>query len=143
MGGVTQNLLGEDFYVKYKCNWDHDNSEFVVKFDPDEGERTNKIFCAETMEINAGQEAIIPSYLSYVTEDDGLPMCLQKFVQAHELVIARALISARDRDVCIRVYNPGVEPVEVRRGTVIALFTPVQCVSEPISATSDVNVVRE
>lgn len=31
VGGVKKNLLGEDFYVKYKSVWEHDTNELLMK----------------------------------------------------------------------------------------------------------------
>ena len=31
VGGVRNNLIGEDFIIAYRCNWDHDESSFIIK----------------------------------------------------------------------------------------------------------------
>ena len=33
VGGVRNNLIGEDFISTYRCTWDHDESSFVVGVD--------------------------------------------------------------------------------------------------------------
>lgn len=51
VGGVKKNLLGEDFYVKYKCVWEHDTNELLMKCELKDGKRTNNIFSTETVHV--------------------------------------------------------------------------------------------
>lgn len=80
VGGVKKNLLGEDFYVKYKCVWERDTNELLMKCELTEGNRTNYIFCTETVQVPGDHEAIIPSKLTYTEEINGPPLPMQSFI---------------------------------------------------------------
>lgn len=87
--GVKQNLLGEDFYVKYQCVWEHDANELLMKCELTEGKRINYICCKETVEIPGNHEAIIPSKLTYTQEINGLLLPVQSFVLLHQVTVAK------------------------------------------------------
>lgn len=133
VGGVKNNLLGEDFYVKYKCV-------------PTEGKRINYIFCTETVQVPGDHEAItcIPSKLTYTEEINGLPLPMQSFVVSHQMTVTKAILNAKTGVVFIRVFNPGEKPRLIKRGTLISSFIPVEYVSEAIENCCDeVSTVNE
>lgn len=115
VGGVKKNLLGEDFYVKYKCVWEHDTNELLMKCELTEGKRTNYIFCTETVQVPGDHGAIIPSKLTYTEEINGLPLPMQSFVVSHQVTVAKTLLNAKTGVVFIHVFNPGEKPRLIKR----------------------------
>ncbi len=65
VGGVRSNLIGEDFITMYRCNWDHDESSFIIKGSrmPLEGgrraTRAARVIALETVLVPPGHEAVI------------------------------------------------------------------------------------
>ena len=146
VGGVTQNLLGEDFYTKFKCNWDHENGGIIAKVsDEDEScRRSNWIRTSETLSLSPGHEAVIQSVLSYPENEVGIPLVSSNFRQTHGLLIARTLLDANEDIVYLRIFNPGMETVTVKCNENIALFSPVIGVTNSkCEGEAEVNLVAE
>lgn len=70
VGGVKSNLIGEDFIVKYRVVWDHDESCMIIKGQcipldvGDERLMSGRVIALETMTVPVGHEAVIKSGLA-------------------------------------------------------------------------------
>jgi hypothetical protein len=57
VGGVRNNLIGEDFITAYRCVWDHDESCFIIKGSriplggSSERERARRVVALETVMV--------------------------------------------------------------------------------------------
>lgn len=134
VGVVRHNLIGEDFITKYRCNWDHDESSFVIKGsrvplrDSDEAVEPARVIALETVLVPARHEAIIKSGLITRTRGQsslGILTPERPFMERHGLALAKTLVDAANEVVFARVYNPGAGDVRVYKHTHIAIFTPV------------------
>ena len=137
VGGVSCNLIGEDFISTYRCVWDHDEASFIIKGSriPLEGgdasNRPGRVIALENMLVSAGHEAIIKSGVTNragITEESSLIGILtpeRPFLEKYGLAIARTLVDAANGVVYTRVFNPGPNDVVVYKHTHMALFTPV------------------
>lgn len=137
VGGVSCNLIGEDFISTYRCVWDHDEASFIIKGSriPLEGgdvsNRPGRVIALENMLVSAGHEAIIKSGVTNragITEESSLIGILtpeRPFLEKYGLAIARTLVDAANDVVYTRVFNPGPNDVVVYKHTHMALFTPV------------------
>lgn len=119
VGGEKKNLVGEDFYVKYKCVWEHYTNELLIKCELTEGKRTNYIFCTETVQVPGDHETIIPSKLTYRGSQR---TTTQSFVISHQMTVAKTLLNANTGVMLICVFNPGEKPRLIKRCTLIASF---------------------
>ena len=148
VGSVTHDLLGEDFYSKFKCNWNHDISALSINCatvdEMCEVTPANKVISAESVIVPAGHEAVIKSTLSYASDSVVIPMPIKTFIHSHGLAVARTLMDARDGEVYIRLFNPGNEPVQVQENTLMAFLISVERVSEPFCEEKvEVHFVRK
>ena len=62
VGGVRNNLIGEDFIATYRCTWDHDESSFIIKgsripLEGPDGEMSGRVIALETVLVPPGHEA--------------------------------------------------------------------------------------
>ena len=134
VGVVRHILIGEDFITKYRCNWDHDESTFVIKGrrvpfrDSSSTEEAARVIALETVLVPAKHEAIIKSGLCTRTRGQshlGILTPERPFMERHGLALAKTLVDATKEVVYARVYNPGTEDVRVYKHTHMAIFTPV------------------
>lgn len=135
VGGVRNNLIGEDFIATYRCTWDHDESCFIVKgsripFEGTEGETSGRVIALETVLVPAGHEAVIQSGLTgrahhSGTSSLGILTPERPFLERLGLALARTLVDSTNGVVYARVFNPGPSDIRVYKHTHIALFTPV------------------
>ena len=145
VGSVSNNLLGEDFITKYRCNWDHDEGCFIINGSrvplkgKDGSARSGRIIALETVRVPAGHEAVIKSGLSSQrsswaqANQVGILTPEKRFMEKCHLAIARTLVDLTGSVVYTRVFNPGFEDVTVYKHTHMALFTPVVEISDSVS----------
>ncbi|CAC5379235.1 unnamed protein product [Mytilus coruscus] len=138
VGGVRNNLIGEDFITTYRCNWDHDEACFVIKgsripFEgPDRSSRASRVIALETVMVPSGHEAVIKSGLTArksshsVSSSVGVLTPERPFLERYGLALAKTLVDTANATVYARVYNPGPSDVTVYKHTHMAIFTPVQ-----------------
>lgn len=136
VGGVRNNLIGEDFITTYRCVWDHDEASFIIKGsrvplqESDRTLRASRVIALETVRVPSGHEAVIRSGLTnrrnghLVSNSLGILTPERPFMERHGLAIARTLVDAANDIVYTRVYNPGPLDVQVYKHTHMALFTP-------------------
>lgn len=73
---VKSNLIGENFIVKYRVVWDHDESCTIIKgrcipLDVgDERLMSGRVIALETMTVPVGHEAVIKSGLAKITHSN-------------------------------------------------------------------------
>lgn len=144
VGGVTHDLLGEDFIVKFKCNWNYELCALSLAYNQEEGAYVNevcptrKIYNLDSVSIPGRHEIVVRSVLKNANGEIGIPMPLTVFVNSYKLGVARTLIDAKNTELYIRLYNPGDREITVPRNTEIALFVPVTYVSQPFCDKDDV-----
>ena len=134
VGVVRHNLIGEDFIAKYRCNWDHDESSFVIRGSrvplrgSDSTMKSARVVALETVLVPARHEAIIKAGLASRTRGQdslGILTPERPFMERHGLALAKTLVDAAKEVVFTRVYNPGSSDVTVYKHTHMAIFTPV------------------
>lgn len=144
VGGVTENLLGEDFIEQFQCNFDHINKKFVIQNRGESIVKKNignttyqKVVAEMTVDIPPGNEMIVQSKAKGT--DIGKHCILTpeaKFVETHNLLVARVLVE-NGKNILARVLNPGNSNVRIMKGTVIAVLEPVEEVVESNSGRPD------
>ena len=102
VGGVSTNLLGEDFYSKFKCNWDHEKGGMFVNVPYSSTclRCTNKISTCDNISVPPGHEVVIPTTFSYPENKEGIPVVLSSFLQRSRLLVARTLLNANNLEGC-------------------------------------------
>lgn len=146
VGGVSQNLLGEDFYTKFKCNWDHDNGGLTINIPANDSfsRFTNWIRTCENVSIPPGNEAVVQSTLTRKESSEGTPLVSSEFLLKYDLLIARTLLDASSDNVYLRLFNTGNQTVTIEKAKRVALFSPVINVLNCERIESDnVNLVGE
>jgi hypothetical protein len=113
VGGVTENLLGEDFLEKFQCNLNYTNRELLIHLDNDivnkghisnEG-KLSQVCTMETCNISAGCEILVESKIKgEVKERHGILVQDDK-VENHNMLVARVLIDCED-SFQARILNP-------------------------------------
>ncbi|CAC5407655.1 unnamed protein product [Mytilus coruscus] len=153
VGGVRNNLIGEDFISTHRCTWDHDESSFVIKGKriPLEGSKETKsrrVIALETVMVPPRHEAVIKSGLTnkakYRSASSSLGILTPErpFLERLGLALAKTLVDSADGVVYTRVYNPGSSDVIVYRHTHLALFTPV-CRVGPVIDMNEMSNICE
>ena len=137
VGDVTNNLLGEDFIRHFECHLDFRTQEFVIQlggqkaFECKHRKMLQQSVTTETIYIPAGHESICNfklkhrSRVSETVHDLGILTPERKFVQSHDLAVAKTLVDTSSSEVYARILNPGDTTVKVYKGTPIALLTPI------------------
>ena len=137
VGGIRNNLIGEDFITAYRCVWDHDESCFIIKGSriplggSSERERARRVVALETVMVPAGHEAVIKSGLTnqskFHSDSSSLGILTPEgpFMERYRLALAKTLVDAANEVVYARVFNPGTSDVTVCKHAHIALSTPV------------------
>ena len=145
VGEVSQNLLGEDFYTMFKCNWDYNEGGIIADIaDDSKCRRTNWITTCEEVTVSPGHEAVVRSLFSKTENEFGIPLALSSFLQVHGVLVARTLLDANESDIYIRLFNPGIEAVTVKCDERVALFSPILNVSNSeFREKEEVNLVTE
>ena len=144
VGGVTENLLGEDFIEQFQCNFDYTDRMFVIQnrgqsvMTTENDKATyQKVVTEVTVDIPPGNEMIVQSRAKVKTSDKHCVLIPEnKFVETHNLLVARVLVE-NGQNIPARVLNPGDSNVRIEKGTVIALLEPVEEVVEYNSESSD------
>ena len=119
VGRVSQNLLGEDFIRHFKCNFDHDNNEFIICkggfSSPGDKSRKPKrwarVVTIDNIEIPAQSETVIPvEFKDKPISGPGFLVPNPKLVDHYELwrppYFALGLHSERSRESMIRAWLP-------------------------------------
>lgn len=144
VGGVRNNLIGEDFITTYRCNWDHDEACFVIRgsrlpFEgPDRSSRASRVIALETVIVPSRHEAVVKSGLTHRKSNHsssssvGVLTPERPFLERHGLALAKTLVDTANATVYTRVYNPGPNDVTVYKHTHMAIFTPVQRIGPAI-----------
>ena len=144
VGGVRNNLIGEDFITTYRCNWDHDEACFVTRGsripfeEPDRTSSASRVITLETIIVPSGHEAVIKSGLTALksshcsSSSAGLLTPERPFLERHGLALAKTLVDVANATVYARVYNPGPNDVTVHKHTHMAMYTPVQRVGPTV-----------
>ena len=135
VGGVMENLLGEDFLQQFQCNFDHKNAKFLINLECNtvskREQQLHQVVSREAVEVPAGCEVIVNAKVKGVgVEKQGILVPDVKFVEKHSLLVARVLTNSEHPNYA-RILNPGNCYVEVQKGSVIALFEPVREIYEP------------
>ena len=116
-------MLGIDFLVENKANWDFeksvlwlDDKPFYLQSRPDRHHWCRRVVLQETVTVPARSEAVVPTQVQFhrlpVTE----PVHLQ-----HGLHVSRTLIPKGTwTDVPVRIMNVEKRPLPLKPGTVIA-----------------------
>lgn len=140
VGGVTQCLLGEDFIRHFKCNFDHDERQFVicksgVIQDCDSPRQRTKRFArvvsTDAVEVPPGCEiSVLARFKDKPLSGDGILTPDPGFITKHSLMLARCVVNSEQSRFCARILNPGKSAVNICEGAVIGLFEPVKCVEQ-------------
>lgn len=133
VGGVTENLLGQDFIQHFRCVLDFVNKEmYITKGGKEEIQcrqkikRLARVVAAESIVIPAKSECLLPGkFKDKPLKGDGVLIQDKTFLKRHELLLARSLVNSEQLVFQIRLLNPGSDEVKVHTGTVIALFEHV------------------
>ena len=154
VGGVRNNLIGEDFITAYRCVWDHDESCFIIKGSriplggSSERERARRVVALETVMVPAGHEPVIKSGFTNQSKIHSNSSSLgsltpeRPFMERYGLALAKTLVDAANEVVYARVFNPGTSDVMVYKHEHIALFTPV-CRIGPVVSVQELSNVCE
>ena len=130
-------VIGVDFLREHQCTLDVRAGTLTVGSTIHECRRMEsmpqmyRITVAETVEIPARSEMIIPGKMADVSqltqgivESNGQPMC------KGDVFVARAVVNPSMGVLPLRVANLGMEPHKLHKGTNIAICEPVMSVSE-------------
>ena len=145
VGGVKCNLLGQDFMLRYECQWDYRSDSLILNcvHTSDYEERSCRVVTAENVGVPPRHEAVLKSrVLGGGNTGDGVLVPMKKFVHTHGLAIAHVVVTAKNSDVYVRVFNPGDGEICVKKNTEIALLAPVNFVSEPLHSENVCNVQK-
>ena len=122
VGGVTKNLLGEDFIEQFQCNFDNVNKKFVIRngghsimIKGIDSTTYLKVVADMTVDIPPGNEMIVQPKAKGT--DLGKHCILTpevKFVETHNILIARVLVETGKR-ILARVLNQGNSNVRIMR----------------------------
>ena len=146
MGGVTQNLLGEDFHIKFECNWDYKNGGLRANIPPDDihSRTTTWISTCESSTILPGHEAVIKSVFHRTEDRIGIPLVSSNFRETYKLVLARTLLDASNDTVYLRVFNPGSSAVTVKADENVAIFSSILRIADGRrKAEAEVDLIPE
>ena len=104
VGAVNNNLLGEDFITKFRCNWCFDEGSFIINGSrlplttKDGSARAGRVIALETVVVPVGHEVVIKSGLasqrsSWEQHDQtGVLTPERRFMEKCKLAIARTLV---------------------------------------------------
>lgn len=114
VGGVSQNLLGADFFSHFRCNWDHEKGGLFLKVPAGNNaclRRTNWIIASQDISVPPGHEVVIQTEFTYPENSEGLPVVLSDFMRKHKLLVARTLLNARTFEGYLRLFILALSPV--------------------------------
>ena len=135
VGGVDENLLGQDFIQHFHCQLDFQNRRMFIKTGgveevPNIQRRTKRlarVVAAETTEIPAEGECLISvKFRDTPISGDGILIQDDTFLKRHHVVLARSLVNSGQSIFYARLLNPNKDIVHIPKGTVIALFERVR-----------------
>ena len=143
VGGVSNNLLGEDFIKVFRCHWDWDTSSLEINgynipfSDGNEELRSSRVIALETIVVPAKHEVVVRSSLTRRVNENLQNVCgvlspEKKFIKKYGLALARVLVNASQGIVYARLFNATCTDTVLYKGTHIALFVPVLTVGDPI-----------
>mgnify|MGYP000034807019 CR=1 FL=1 len=89
-----------------------------------------RVMVAETTEIPAGHEAVVPGTVPSITEALGQPALIEPVEGGGELaqrglLLARSLVKPQAETLALRILNPNEESRVVRRGTTVGTIATV------------------
>lgn len=111
VGGVRNNLIGENFITTYRCNWDHDEACFVTRgsripFEgPDRTSSASRVIALETIRVPSVHEAVIKSGLTTrkkshcSSSSAGVQTPERPFLERHGLALAKTLVAVANATV--------------------------------------------
>ncbi|KAH3807611.1 hypothetical protein DPMN_135957 [Dreissena polymorpha] len=89
-----------------------------------------QVCTTEKCEVPAGCEVLVNSKVKGdVAEREGFLVQDSKFVEQHSMLVARVLVDCGNT-FHARILNPNSSAVMIPKGTVIALFEPIQEIAE-------------
>ena len=132
VGGVTRNLLGEDFIRHFQCNFDHEQRTSIISKGGMFGDknplksrckRLARVVSANTTEIPPGCELLVSAHFKdRPVNSDGILVPDTVFTVKYGLMLAKSVVNSEQSSVCARFFNPGKDAVNIQKGTVLGLF---------------------
>lgn len=120
---VKHNLLGEDFFKRFRCGWDHDEKSFIIKgvkvpLGGSDEEGSGRVIALESTVVPAGGKALVPSGLTGRNRTNsgeylGVLTPERLFMERYGLAIARTLVDSKNAVIYTRIFNPKEEDVKI------------------------------
>ncbi|CAC5382509.1 unnamed protein product [Mytilus coruscus] len=136
VGGVRNNLLGEDFIQSFRCQWDWDSLSLEISsrnipfHEQNECARSSRVVSLETVTVPAKHEIFVRSGITRKVSTssadiNGVLSPDRNFMTKYGLALARVLVNASQGMVYARLFNPNSTDIILYKGTHIAVFVPL------------------
>lgn len=133
----TETILGHPFLEQARARLDFGSQKIVLfgeqipYFNPKNKPRVHIVRIARTAVLEAGREYIVPGNAHFREHVQGnvLLSPTKGFMEKHRVLVARIVVDAQpNKQIPIRLYNPGTIAVQVRKGAIAGFLQPANVV---------------